>query len=207
MVKARFFARSMLLLVLIGSPLGRLAHAHCDGIDGPVVKAAQQALAAGNPKPVLIWIRKGDEPEIRMAFEQAMTVRTLSPAARKLADTYFFETVVRVHRAGEGVAFSGLKPAGRDLGPAIPAADQALSSGDPAALFRLLDAEMRAGLLDRYRKVQAAQSFRPADVDGGRQYVEAYVRYIHYVERIYEAAASPAVGHYAEDAGNAPKER
>lgn len=207
MVKTRSFACGMLLVVLIGAAWGRLAYAHCDGIDGPVVKAAQQALATGNPNPVLIWINKDDEPQIRKAFEQTMTVRTLSPAARKLADTYFFETLVRVHRAGEGVAFSGLKPAGRDLGPAIPAADQALGSGDPDALLRLLDTEMRAGLLNRYRKVMAAKSFQPADVDAGRKYVDAYVLYIHYVERIYEAAASPAVGHYAEGAGNIHKER
>lgn len=200
MGKTRTFASTMLLAVLIGAAPVQPAHAHCDGIDGPVVKAAQQALATGDPNPVLIWVRKADEPEIRKAFEQAMTVRTFSPVARNLADTYFFETLVRVHRAGEGAAFTGLKPAGRDLGPAIPAADQALRSGDPGALLRLLDEKMRAGLLERYRKVTAAKSFRAGDVDAGRAYVDAYVRYIHYVEGMYEAAASPAVGHYPEGA-------
>ncbi|GGC16455.1 hypothetical protein GM672_09215 [Massilia buxea] len=129
-----------------------------------------------------------------------MTVRTLSPAARSLADTYFFETLVRVHRAGEGVAFTGLKPAGRDLGPAIATADQTLGSGDPSALLRLLDEKMRTGLRDRYRQVTAAKSFLAGDVDAGREYVDAYVRYIHYVDGIYKAAASPAVGHYPEGA-------
>lgn len=200
MARTRIFAGTMLLAALVGAALAQPARAHCDGIDGPVVKAAQQALATGNPNAVLIWVRKADEPRIRKAFEQTMAVRGLSPAARNLADTYFFETLVRLHRAGEGAAFTGLKPAGRDLGPAIPAADQALGSGDPGALLRLLDGKMRAGLLERYRKVTAAKSFRPGDIDGGREYVDAYVRYIHYAERIYEAAASPAVGHYPERA-------
>ena len=203
MGKTRTFAGT-LLLAIIGAALWPPAHAHCDGLDGPVVKAAQQALATGDPNPVLIWVRKVDEPQIRKAFQQAVSVRTLSPAARNLADTYFFETLVRVHRAGEGVAFTGLKSAGRDLGPAIPAADQALHSGDPKALLTLLDEKMRVGLLERYRKVAAAKAFRPGDVAAGRAYVDAYVRYIHYAEGLYDAAASPAVGHYP-DAGSEPR--
>ncbi len=195
---------SMLALAFvaaIGAALSLPAQAHCDGMDGPVVKAAQRALATGDPNPVLIWVRKADEPHIRSAFQQALSVRTLGPAARNLADTYFFETLVRIHRAAEGAPFTGLKPAGRDLGPAIPAADQALAPGDPAALTVLLTEKMRAGLLERYRKVMAAKSFAPGDVGAGRAYVDADVRYIHYVEGVYEAAASPATGHYPERPG------
>lgn len=176
------------------------ARAHCDGMDGPVVKAAQQALATGDPNPVLIWVNKNDESQIRSAFEQTLSVRKLSPAARNLADTYFFETLVRVHRAGEGAPYTGLKPAGRDLGPAIPAADQALKSGDPTALIRLLTEKMRAGMLEKYQKAMAAKSYPVSDVRAGREYVEAYVRYIHYVEAMYESSISPASGHYPEGA-------
>lgn len=188
--------------ILLPSP----ARAHCDGMDGPVVKAAQQALATGDPNPVLIWVSKTDEPQIRSAFEQTLKVRKLSPAARNLADTYFFETLVRVHRAAEGAPYTGLKPAGRDLGPAIPAADQALKSGDPTALTRLLTEKMRAGLLEKYQKAMAAKSFPVSDVRAGREYVEAYVRYIHYVEAMYESSISPAAGHYPEGATAAHKE-
>lgn len=195
-----------LVLAAIGAAavLPLPARAHCDGMDGPVVKAAQQALATGDPSPVLIWVNQADEPQIRSAFEQALKVRKLSPAARNLADTYFFETLVRVHRAAEGAPFTGLKPAGRDLGPAIPAADQALKSGDPAALTGLLTGKMRAGLLEHYRKVMAAKSFPVRDINAGRAYVDAYVRYIHYVEGMYEASTSPAAGHYPEGAASAP---
>lgn len=188
--------------VLLPAP----ARAHCDGMDGAVVNAAQQALATGDPNPVLIWVNKNDESQIRSAFERTLSVRKLSPAARNLADTYFFETLVRVHRAGEGAAYTGLKPAGRDLGPAIPAADQALRSGDPAALTRLLAESMRAGLLEKYRKAMAAKSFPVSDVRAGREYVEAYVRYIHYVEAMYERAISPSAGHYPEGAAAAHKD-
>ena len=176
----------------------RPVSAHCDGIDGPVIKAAQDALARNDVNLVLIWVRQNDEAEIRRAFEQTVTVRTLSPLAKDLADRYFFETLVRVHRTGEGAPYTGLKPAGRDLGPAIPAADLALRSGDITPLINLLVARVRTELLDRYKKVMAAKSFNRQDVGAGREYVEAYVTYIHFVDGIYEAAGSRASGHYPD---------
>jgi hypothetical protein len=87
----------------------------------------------------LIWVEDKDEAEIRTAFEQTLAVRALSTQARELADR-FFETLVRVHRAGEGEPFTGLKPAGRDLGPAIAAADEAVRVGSVEAVNRLLTA-------------------------------------------------------------------
>jgi hypothetical protein len=99
---------------------GRPCSGSRQSLDGPVVKAAQRALDTRNPAFALIWVQATDEPEIRTAFERTLAVRGLSPQAKQLADRFFFETLVRVHRAGEGAPFTGLKPAGRDLGPAIP---------------------------------------------------------------------------------------
>ena len=174
------------------------ANAHCDAIDGPVVRAAQEALATGNVNLVLIWVRKIDEAEIRRSFDQTLVVRKMGAQARELADMYFFETLVRIHRTGEGAPYTGLKPAGRDLGPAIPAADEALKSGDVTQLANLLADRLRAGLLDRYNEAMAARSYSIQDVNAGRAYIEAYVTYIHYVERLYTAVASPASGHFPE---------
>jgi len=196
--------RKMLFASAVGVAIAGLlstpAQAHCDGMDGPVVKAAQAALAKGDVNVVLIWVRKDDEAEIREAFERTLNVRKLSPQARELADEYFFETVVRVHRAAEGAPFTGLKPAGRDLGPAIPAADQALESKDVAPLTNLLGERMRTGLLERYDRAIEAKAFRVQDVDAGREYVETYVTFIHYVEGLYEAATRRVGGHYPEPA-------
>ena len=114
------------------------AFAHCDSLDGPVVKAAQKALDTQNVDMVLVWGRPEDETEIRTAFNKTLTVRTLGQMAKELADRYFYETVVRLHRAGEGAPYTGLKPAGRDLGPAIPAADQAIESRSLSSLEKLL---------------------------------------------------------------------
>jgi hypothetical protein len=188
-------AVSLLAVAALGV---QLAFAHCDGLDGPVVKAAKNALQTGNVNLVLIWVQEKDEPEIRAAFQHALVVRKQGPQAQALADRFFFETLVRVHRAGEGASYSGLKPAGRDLGPAIPAADRALETGGVGPLQDLLAQSVRRGLQEHFEAVSALKRYDPNDVDAGRRYVQAYVEYIHYVERLHEAATAGAPGHYAE---------
>ncbi len=174
------------------------ASAHCDGLDGPVVGAARAALESGDVKLALIWVRREDEGEIRSAFEHTRAVRGLGTEARDLADLYFFETLVRVHRAGEGAPYTGLKPAGRDLGPAIPAADRALESGDIQSLVRLLGEAVQAGLSERFTRARATRTFPAGDVEGGRRFVTDYVTFIHYVERLYESATGPVEGYFPE---------
>ena len=189
-----------------GSGLGLLAVwgiGHCDGLDGPVVQLAIKALDSGNVNYVLPWVQEIDEPEIRRAFDHAVSVRKLSPDAKALADRHFFETLVRIHRAGEGAPFTGLKPAGRDLGPAIPAADRALSEGSIEKVINLLTEAVSEGLHRRFHAVSSRKGFAPDDVKAGREFVEAYVPYIHYVERLWRDATSAARGHHSEHAEEA----
>ena len=176
------------------------AAAHCDGLDGPVVKAAQAALHRNNVNLVLIWVRKQDEEEVRAAFRRAMAVRNQGPEGRTLADRSFFETVVRLHRASEGVPYTGLQPAGRDLGPAIPAADRALEKGKVADLERLLVDELRDHLRESFERAKAHRKYDPNDLAAGREYVKAYVEYVHYAERLHEVIAKPAEGHFPASA-------
>lgn len=185
--------------VLAAATVGvRIALAHCDGLDGPVVTAAKNALRTGNVNLVLIWVQPRDEPEIRAAFQQTLIVRKQSPEAQALADRAFYETLVRVHRTGEGASYTGLKPAGRDLGPAIPAADKALEAGAVGPLQDLLAEAVHRGLQEHFEAVRSLKEYDPNDLVAGRRYVQAYVEYVHYVERLHEAATSAAEGHYAE---------
>jgi Family of unknown function (DUF6448) len=169
------------------------ALAHCDGLDGPVVKAAQRALDTRNPALVLIWVQEKDEPEIRKAFEQTLAVRELSPQARELADGFFFETLVRVHRAGEGAPFTGLKPAGRDLGPAIPAADEAVRVGSVEPVRHLLRMAIHERLRHQFGEVMGTKTFEPMM---SLPHVKAYVEFIHFVERLYDSTMKTPHGHF-----------
>jgi hypothetical protein len=100
----------VLLAAMLASPPRAIAH--CDTLDGPVVRDARAALEARDVTPVLKWVEAEKEPEVREAFRHALAVRALGPEARTLADRFFFETLVRVHREGEGEPYTGLKPAG-----------------------------------------------------------------------------------------------
>jgi hypothetical protein len=167
------------------------AQAHCDTLDGPVVEAARKALDSGNANLVLVWVQKGDEAEIRNAFDKAITVRKAGGEAKALADRYFFETLVRVHRAGEGAPYTGLKPAGKPE-PAVAAADRAIATGKLEPLAKLVSDRMHKGLDGQFHKVMATKKYNPNDVAAGRAYVASYVEYVHYAERLYEAAETPA---------------
>lgn len=186
------------LIVSIILFLPKQAIAHCDGLDGPVVKAAQRSLEIGNVNPVLIWVQKKDENEITKAFQKTLAVRKLSPQAKELADIYFFETLVRIHRAGEGAIYTGLQPAGRDLGPAIPAADRALENGKVEPLVKLLTDGIQSGVREQFKQALAKKKFGKDDVTAGQEYIKSYVEFIHYVERMYETVKNPAEGHYPE---------
>lgn len=171
------------------------AWAHCDTLDGPVVLDAKLALEKGDLTPVMKWVKKGDEAEIRSAFQQTLAVRAKGAEARELADRYFFETVVRVHRAGEGAPYSGLKPAGTDFGPAIAGADKAVESGSAADVEKLLVGAVREGLNERFEQLKKAREHAPHSVEAGRVYTAAYADFIHYVERLYDDASKGVSEH------------
>ena len=176
---------------------------HCDTLDGPLVKLARKALEVGNVNLVLPWVPPTDETEVKHAFQHAAAVRKLGSQARELADHHFLETLVRIHRAGEGAPYTGLKPAGTDLGPAVPAADNALVDGSIDKVIELLVNAVRNGARKHFQEAWNRRKFDVDDVASGREYVEAYVPYIHYVERLWVDATTGAHGHYPEEAPHA----
>jgi hypothetical protein len=187
-----------LLAALLLSPA--LARGHCDTLDGPVVSAARGALETGKLGPVLAWVQPADEAEIRDVFARARAARSASPAAREVADRWFFETLVRVHRAGEGAPYTGLKPAG-EVEPAVAATDRAIAKRDPKAIHQLLVSAVHQGLEARWTRLLAERP--PADdVAAGRRWVSAYVPFVHWVEAVHGAASAglDAHAHGAPDA-------
>jgi hypothetical protein len=168
------------------------AFTHCDALDGPVVTAARSALEEGEVSTVLKWIPADHEREVREVFARTIVVRRLSPEAKQLADTHFFETLVRIHRASEGAPFTGLKPAGIDPGAAVRAADKAFETGSVDALVDMITDEAIDGLRVRFRRAKQLKGHDDATVEAGRQYVHAYVEFVHYVERLHGVAAGLA---------------
>ena len=170
---------------------------HCDSLDGPVVKAAIRALEAGNVDFVLPFVHKPGEDEVRQAFEQVIQVRRSDGAlARDVADRYFFETVVRVHRAGEGAPYTGLKPAGLSEGPVIPLAERAIETGSVDELLDVLCGAVRAEVKDRFGRVMQLKGHAEARVDEAREYVEAMLGFEVYSHKLYQCiTADPHTAH------------
>ena len=160
------------------------ANAHCDTLDGPVVESARNALVSDDVTPVLKWVSIDDEQVIRTAFQNTMEVRKLGGQAQKLADMYFFETLVRIHRAGEGATYTGLKP-GTEVDPAIALADKALESGSVDKLVGVLTDATAKGIRERFRRDLETKKHADESVTAGREFVEAYVIFTHYVEELH----------------------
>jgi len=160
------------------------AKAHCDTLDGPVVESARHALNSGDVTPLLKWVPVDDEQLIRTAFKNTVSVRKLSGQAQKLADMYFFETLVRIHRAGEGATYTGLKP-GTEVDPAIALADKALESGSVDKLVGVLTDATAKGIRERFRRALETKKHADESVTAGREFVEAYVIFTHYVEELH----------------------
>ncbi len=187
-----------LALLLVPSSVS----AHCDTMNGPVVTAAKKALETGNVNLVLIWVQKKDEADIKAAFQKTLAVHKLGGEAKNLADMYFFETLVRVHRAGEGVPYTGLKPAEVAVDPGIAAADNALETGSADVVLKHLNETVTTGIQHSLQQVLEKKDFKKDDIDAGREFVKAYVEFIHYVERLYQAAVKPTEGHFHEAEGS-----
>jgi len=187
-------------VILLPSVLTGIARAHCDTLDGPVVTLAKRALEQGDVTLVLPWVAADQEEEIREAFDLAVAVRGNGPKEKDLADRYFFETLVRVHREGEGAPYTGLKPAGLDLGPAIPAADKALETGNPKPMLVLIEEKIHEGIHRYFMEAMERKKHSGESVEAGRAYVAAYVPFLHFVERLYADATTP-IAHGAGDVG------
>jgi len=185
-------AAAGLLAALAFAPLP--AAAHCDTLDGPVVAEARMALAKGDITPVLKWISADDEKAVRAAFAQTLAVRGQSPEAMDLADHYFFETLVRIHRAGEGAPYTGLKP-GAAIDPAVALADRALATGSADKLVKVLTGALEKGIRERFALARDNQRHAQDSVAAGREFVESYVIFTHYVEGLHGQIAGNAAHH------------
>ena len=160
----------------------KVTFAHCDTMDGPVIKDAKIAIERNNVNYVLKWVRPENEAEVKDVFSHMMRVRELSPEAKDLAEKYFFETLVRIHRAGEGIPFAGVKPSGTPTDERVLAADKSIEIGNLSPLKDLVPEDKLPELAERFEKVLSLKNFDADNVVTGRKYIEAYVQFFKFAE-------------------------
>lgn len=184
------YTRLVTLALAVGFLAAPPLAAHCDTLSGPVVQDAREALVKRDIKPVLKWIRATDEAPVKAAFEKAVAIRGQSAAVAEVADTYFFETLVRLHRAGEGESYDGLKAGPVD--PVLAALDASLAKGDSAAMSEEIARKVKEGLERRFERVVAARKHADHNAQAGREYVAAYVEFMHFAEKLHAMSSAPA---------------
>jgi hypothetical protein len=165
---------------------------HCDSLDGPVVTAARRALESDDVQVVLPYVPLQDEDEIRSVFESVREARGSGDRARKVADRLFFETVVRLHRMGEGAPFTGLKPAGLSVGPVIPLAERAIQDGSPKPVAEYLTEVLNTQLERRLAEVSRLAAVKDRSTADARAYVEAMLGFQVYSHHLLKAMEAPA---------------
>lgn len=190
------------IVTLLAALKPATVQAHCDTAEGPAVKDGRKALETGNINYALKWIPADGEAELRDVFEKALKVRTFGAEAAELADWLFLETMVRIHRMGEGVGFTGIQPVGTQIDPVVKAADEAIVLGSDADLLPMVPEERRAGLDERFQAAVALKDFDVEDVEAGRRYLAAYVSFFKYAEgEDHEHHGHEHHGHEGHDHG------
>jgi hypothetical protein len=176
----------------------RPAQAHCDSEQGPVAAAAHQALEKKDVKLILPYVQAEAETELTAAFKQTLEVRKAGGSAKALADRYFIETAIRLHRAGEGAPYIGVTD--ETTPKAILVADKAMASGSLDETYKLLDQEMKKGIQEKYEAVLHARedAEKLGTVEAHRERVEAeliFEKYVYELFTLASAAEPPTEGH------------
>jgi hypothetical protein len=151
-------------------------------MDGPLISDAKKSIEQHNVNYSLKWVPASKEKEVRDAFNLALKVRILSQDAKELADKYFFDTLVRIHRTAEGEPFTGIKPSGTPIDEKIKAADKSIAVGNLSPLRGMISKDKSAELTKKFEKVMSLKTFEVNNVTAGRNYIEAYVQFFRFAE-------------------------
>ncbi|MDD1678839.1 MAG: DUF6448 family protein [Methanomicrobiales archaeon] len=154
------------------------------------MKACRKALESGNVNYALIWIPEESEPELKAAFDRTFRARKEGREIQEIADDWFFETAIRLHRAGEGEPYTGLKPAGLDEGPVVPRAERAISAEDPADPIQFILHTVEEDLQNRFKHVMNTKKYDVNDVRAGRAFIQAYINFVVYAHHLYLSVTS-----------------
>ncbi|MGD9567017.1 MAG: DUF6448 family protein [Sedimentibacter sp.] len=182
------------------------ASAHCDTMDGPTVADGRKSLESGNVSYAMKWVQPAYEKEITDAFNLSLKVKDLSPEAMEISEKYFYDNLVRIHRAGEGAPFDGVKPHGTPIDEKVAAADESIAVGNLSPLEGLIEEERVPELEERFERVMALKDYDVNNVEEGREYIEAYVMFFKFAEGEEDHAHGKAHGEEAVHEENAHEE-
>ena len=178
--KAKVYAFTLFAILLLST---QSAFAHCDSYDGPVIKDALTAFEQQNVELVLKWVEPKYDEIITDKFNQTLKLKGNDEEINKILETHFLETLVRLHREGEGATFTGLKPV-NSMTPMVEMADNSLEKNDIDYVVNAVNSHLGEVLKERFAKTMELSKTKSNSVEQGRAYVEAYVEYTHTLEAL-----------------------
>lgn len=183
--------RRHILLVTVLFTIGFVtaACAMCDSMDGPVAVDAIRALDNKNVNVALKWVSPEYEKEARLAFGWAMSARMEGAQSKELANLYFIENLIRLHRQSEGKPYTGVKPAGSWSSQVAKSATKALEEGTPEELISALRKKISISLRDSFSDAYEKRAHQDDGLEEGREYVAAFLSYVGYVEHLNEGVS------------------
>ncbi len=187
--------RKALAICLLAAAFSLPVSAHCDSYDGPLIKDALQAIETNRVTVVLKWVAPEYEEEVTNLFNKTIRLKQEDQEQYAIVEKQFLETLVRLHREGEGAPFTGLKPAGSASGIVL-LADEALAKKDIESLIENLNIHLADAVREKYKVVAEKAMTKDNSVAEGREYVHAYVEYTHLLEALHSTMTA---GHAHED--------
>jgi len=152
-----------------------------DTLNHPIVKTAHVAFEKKDITPLLKWVKKEKEKEIKDLFKKTLIVRTQGKEAQDIADRYFLETFVRLHPVEECETYIGKTPAGV-VEPVVIEADKTLETVSADSLIKFITRNLREGIHERFAKVKEAEKHVNHSIEANREYMEANIQFTHYAE-------------------------
>src|SRR5699024_4466275 len=158
---------------------------HRYSYNGSVIQDALKAMDKEDVTLKMNCIEEEYEAEIKSLFDKTIGLKKGDAEIYGVVEKYFLETLVRVHREGEGEPYTGLKPAG-SVTHVVQMADRSIEDGDVDRLLSDLDRHLRHVVAEKFEKVRELSKTKENSIAEGRAYVEAYVDYTHTLEGIEE---------------------
>ena len=160
------------------------SYAHCDRKNGPVAVAAKEALKTEDFSKVVIWVGEEQEKELKKKFNESLSVYQKGGDSKELAKEYFMSTTVRLHRAAEGMPFTGLKPAS-SAAKDIQVAEKALETGNLDPVMEKFSSKLEDEAQKWFQKALEAKKNKDESIEAGREWADKYVKYIVYLHKLY----------------------
>ncbi|MCF8232198.1 MAG: DUF6448 family protein [Bacteroidales bacterium] len=176
---------SLVMVLMFIAFTSQQTYAHCDRENGPVAVDAKEALKTGDFSKIAIWVGEEQEEELRDKFRKSLSVYQKGGESKELATEYFMSNAVRLHRAAEGMPFTGLKPA-QAAAKDIQVAEKALITGNLDPVMDMFSSKMEDEAQKWFQKALEAKKNKDESVKAGREWANSYVKYIIYLHKLYQ---------------------